>query len=157
LLVGDVLVCVDDECVLGYSHRDVINLFQSIPVGETVKLEVCRGYPLPFDLDDPNTEVITTVAVTAPAGSTPTSNMPPSVGDWNSPAAKLRAAGMLVDKLCLCYGLHMPCCPREALCLMIFAVYGEIVVDLKDNLMDLLDQCDDDLISNIIKYVTSYP
>jgi len=86
-------VYVDDYCVLGYSHRDVINLFQSIPVGETVKIEVCRGYRLPFDLDDPNNEVITTVAVTAPAGLTPTSNAPPLPADWNSPTSKLRAAG----------------------------------------------------------------
>lgn len=31
--------------------------------GETVTLEVCRGYPLPFDPNDPNTEVVTTIAV----------------------------------------------------------------------------------------------
>lgn len=31
--------------------------------GETVILEVCRGYPLPFDPNDPNTEVVTTIAV----------------------------------------------------------------------------------------------
>jgi len=92
-----VLVYVDDECVLGYSHRDVINLFQSIPIGETVKIEVCRGYPLPFDPDDPNNEVITTVAVTAPADLSPTTNVPPSTVRWNSPASKLLAAG---------HGLH---------------------------------------------------
>ena len=91
--IGDVLVYVDDECVLGYSHRDVINLFQSIPVGETVKIEVCRGYPLPFDPDDPTNEIITTVAVTSPGGLTPTSNMPPLPGGWNSPTSKLLAAG----------------------------------------------------------------
>ena len=28
-----------------------------------MELEVCRGYPLPFDPDDPNTEIITTIAV----------------------------------------------------------------------------------------------
>lgn len=32
-------------------------------VGDTVTLEVCRGYPLPFDPNDPNTEVVTTIAV----------------------------------------------------------------------------------------------
>jgi len=90
---GDVLVYVDDECVLGYSHRDVINLFQSIPVGETVKIEVCRGYPLPFDPEDPTNEVITTVAVTAPASLTPTTNVPPLPGGWNSPTSKLTATG----------------------------------------------------------------
>jgi len=93
IVVGDVLVNVDDECVLGYSHRDVINLFQSIPVGETVKIEVCRGYMLPFDPDDPNNEVITTVAVTAPEGLTSTNNVPPLPVGWNSPTFKLSAAG----------------------------------------------------------------
>merc|ERR1719317_681843 len=41
-------------------------MFQSIQSGEMVRLEVCRGYPLPFDPDDPNTEIVTTVAVTSP-------------------------------------------------------------------------------------------
>jgi len=98
LFVGDVLVYVDNECVLGYSHRDVINLFQSIPVGETVKIEVCRGYPLPFDPEDPNTEVITTVAVTAPVDLTPTSNVPPLPVGWHSPASKLSAVGRGTDE-----------------------------------------------------------
>lgn len=58
---------VNDHCVLGYSHQDVIALFKSIPVGETVNIEICRGYPLPFDPDDPNNEIVTTVAVVDPA------------------------------------------------------------------------------------------
>ena len=91
--VGDVLVFVDDQCVLGYSHRNIINLFQSIPVGETVKIEVCRGYPLPFDPDDPNNEVITTVAVTAAADLTPTNNLLPVGVGWNSPGSKLMVVG----------------------------------------------------------------
>lgn len=66
LLPGDVLVYVNDKCVLGYTHHDMVSVFQSISPGETVKLEVHRGYPLPFDPNDPNTEVVTTVAVNAP-------------------------------------------------------------------------------------------
>lgn len=65
-LPGDVLVYVNDKCVLGYTHHDMVSVFQSISPGETVRLEVCRGYPLPFDPNDPNTEVVTTVAVNAP-------------------------------------------------------------------------------------------
>lgn len=72
---GDVLVYVNDTIVLGFSHQDVVNMFQGITIGEKVTLEVCRGYPLPFDPNDPNTEIITTVAVTLPeANSTPTTN-----------------------------------------------------------------------------------
>lgn len=61
---GDVLVYVGDTCVLGYTHADMVNMFQNIDPGRTVYLEVCRGYPLPFDPNDPNTEIVTTVAVT---------------------------------------------------------------------------------------------
>ncbi|XP_026277849.2 membrane-associated guanylate kinase, WW and PDZ domain-containing protein 1 isoform X2 [Frankliniella occidentalis] len=66
LQTGDVLVYVNDTCVLGFTHHDMVSMFQSIAPGETVSLEVCRGYPLPFDPNDPNTEVVTTVAVNAP-------------------------------------------------------------------------------------------
>ena len=52
--------------MLGFTHADMVSMFQSIQSGETVNLEVCRGYPLPFDPDDPNTEIVTTVAVTSP-------------------------------------------------------------------------------------------
>ncbi|XP_063219492.1 membrane-associated guanylate kinase, WW and PDZ domain-containing protein 1 isoform X3 [Bacillus rossius redtenbacheri] len=69
LLTGDVLVRVNETCVLGFTHHDMVSVFQSIAPGETVTLEVCRGYPLPFDPNDPNTEVVTTVAVNAPDSS----------------------------------------------------------------------------------------
>ncbi|XP_030748735.1 membrane-associated guanylate kinase, WW and PDZ domain-containing protein 1 [Sitophilus oryzae] len=65
LQTGDVIVYVNDTCVLGYTHNQIVRLFQSISVGSTVQLEVCRGYPLPFDPNDPNTEVVTTIAVDA--------------------------------------------------------------------------------------------
>lgn len=63
LQTGDILVYVNDTCVLGFTHLEMVNVFQSILPGETVTLEVCRGYPLPFDPNDPNTEVVTTIAV----------------------------------------------------------------------------------------------
>ncbi|XP_012282219.1 membrane-associated guanylate kinase, WW and PDZ domain-containing protein 1 isoform X2 [Orussus abietinus] len=66
LQTGDVLVYVNDICVLGFTHNEMVNVFKSIVSGETVTLEVCRGYPLPFDPNDPNTEVVTTIAVSAP-------------------------------------------------------------------------------------------
>jgi len=59
-------VYVNDTCVLGFTHHDMVTMFQSISSGDNVGLEVCRGYPLPFDPDDPNTEIVTTVAVTSP-------------------------------------------------------------------------------------------
>uniref|UniRef100_A0A0P5MJT4 Membrane-associated guanylate kinase, WW and PDZ domain-containing protein n=1 Tax=Daphnia magna TaxID=35525 RepID=A0A0P5MJT4_9CRUS len=69
LQTGDVLVYVMDQCVLGYTHHDMVNMFQSIAPGQAVALEVCRGYPLPFDPNDPNTEIVTTVAVAQQDGN----------------------------------------------------------------------------------------
>lgn len=74
LKTGDVIVRVNGTCVLGHTHQDVIRLFQSIAPGDTVELETCRGYPLNFDPDDPNTEIVTTVAVTLPQDGSNTSN-----------------------------------------------------------------------------------
>uniref|UniRef100_A0A3Q2YGP0 Membrane-associated guanylate kinase, WW and PDZ domain-containing protein 1 n=1 Tax=Hippocampus comes TaxID=109280 RepID=A0A3Q2YGP0_HIPCM len=60
---GDVIVSVNDTRVLGYTHAQVVKIFQSIPIGSMVNLELCRGYPLPFDPDDPNTSMVTSVAI----------------------------------------------------------------------------------------------
>ncbi|XP_063064866.1 membrane-associated guanylate kinase, WW and PDZ domain-containing protein 1-like isoform X13 [Engraulis encrasicolus] len=60
---GDVIVSVNDTIVLGYTHAQVVKIFQSIPIGSMVELELCRGYPLPFDPDDPNTSLVTSVAI----------------------------------------------------------------------------------------------
>ncbi|XP_052822840.1 membrane-associated guanylate kinase, WW and PDZ domain-containing protein 1 isoform X2 [Octopus bimaculoides] len=76
LKTGDILVYVNDDCVLGYTHQDVILLFQAIPPGEEVSLTVCRGYMLPFDPDDPNTEIVTRVAVSLPPDSGTTNTGP---------------------------------------------------------------------------------
>ena len=54
---GDILVYVNSECVLGYTHQDVVEMFQSIPIGDYVEMTVCRGYPLSIDFNDPNIEI----------------------------------------------------------------------------------------------------
>ncbi|KFD65425.1 hypothetical protein M514_03814 [Trichuris suis] len=59
LRMGDVLVFVNDTCVLGYSQDEVIRVFQMISVGQQVTLQVCRGYPLLFDPCDPSTDFVT--------------------------------------------------------------------------------------------------
>lgn len=47
LQVGDVLVRINGISVLTYSHRKVVDLFQSLPLDSDVVIEVRRGYPLP--------------------------------------------------------------------------------------------------------------
>ncbi|ESP04594.1 hypothetical protein LOTGIDRAFT_136033 [Lottia gigantea] len=76
LKTGDVLVYINKTCVLGYTHQNVVSVFQSIPPGETVVLDVCRGYALPSNLDDPNTQIVTTVAVSGPNSG----QQPPAYG-----------------------------------------------------------------------------
>jgi hypothetical protein len=63
LRTGDILVFVNHICVLGFTHHEMVNIFQSILPGDEVHLDVCRGYKLPFDPSDPNTEIVTTIAV----------------------------------------------------------------------------------------------
>lgn len=62
LKTGDVLVNVCGTCVLGFSHHEMINIFQSIVPDGYATIEVCRGYALPPE-DPTNTDIITIVAV----------------------------------------------------------------------------------------------
>lgn len=52
--IGDVIVYINDICVLGTTHADVVKLFQSVPIGQSVTLVLCRGYPLPYDPEEPS-------------------------------------------------------------------------------------------------------
>lgn len=73
---------LNGTCVLGCTHNDVISIFQSISVGQSIQLKVCRGYSLPFDPSDPNTEIVTTVAVTSSKAQH--TDTPPSYSDHHS-------------------------------------------------------------------------
>uniref|UniRef100_A0A336JYE8 CSON007412 protein n=1 Tax=Culicoides sonorensis TaxID=179676 RepID=A0A336JYE8_CULSO len=77
LKTGDVLVNVNFICVLGFSHHEMINIFQSIPPDGYAIIEVCRGYPLPPD-DPKNTEIITISAVDG-------QQVNPNILDYNMP------------------------------------------------------------------------
>ncbi|XP_077403451.1 membrane-associated guanylate kinase, WW and PDZ domain-containing protein 3a isoform X2 [Vanacampus margaritifer] len=46
---GDVIVDINRMCVLGKTHADVVQMFQSIPINQYVDMVLCRGYPLPED------------------------------------------------------------------------------------------------------------
>uniref|UniRef100_A0A3Q2TJV9 Membrane associated guanylate kinase, WW and PDZ domain containing 2a n=1 Tax=Fundulus heteroclitus TaxID=8078 RepID=A0A3Q2TJV9_FUNHE len=70
LCEGDVIVYINDVCVLGTTHADVVKLFQSVPIGQSVTLVLCRGYPLPYDPEDAaNTNnTTTTTTIISPLG-----------------------------------------------------------------------------------------
>uniref|UniRef100_A0A914GWI7 Uncharacterized protein n=1 Tax=Globodera rostochiensis TaxID=31243 RepID=A0A914GWI7_GLORO len=46
---GDVLVTVNDRCMLGASQDDACQVFRAINVGEFVCIQICRGYSLQMD------------------------------------------------------------------------------------------------------------
>ncbi|XP_066526096.1 membrane-associated guanylate kinase, WW and PDZ domain-containing protein 2-like [Hoplias malabaricus] len=52
MATGDVIVYINEVCVLGTTHADVVKLFQSVPIGQSVTLVLCRGYPLPYEPED---------------------------------------------------------------------------------------------------------
>ncbi|XP_059806311.1 membrane-associated guanylate kinase, WW and PDZ domain-containing protein 3a isoform X3 [Hypanus sabinus] len=58
MMAGDVIVYINSTCVLGQTHADVVQLFQSVPINQTVKLILCRGYPLPVDTQVPTIDVV---------------------------------------------------------------------------------------------------
>uniref|UniRef100_A0A674MEH1 Membrane-associated guanylate kinase, WW and PDZ domain-containing protein 3 n=1 Tax=Takifugu rubripes TaxID=31033 RepID=A0A674MEH1_TAKRU len=47
---GDVIVEINRMCVLGKTHPEVVQMFQSIPINQYVDMVLCRGYPLPPDV-----------------------------------------------------------------------------------------------------------
>lgn len=51
------IVEINGLCVLGKTHPEVVQMFQSIPVNQYVDMVLCRGYALPpdvnLDSDDP--------------------------------------------------------------------------------------------------------
>ncbi|KPJ16770.1 Membrane-associated guanylate kinase, WW and PDZ domain-containing protein 2 [Papilio machaon] len=67
---GDVVVGVGNRGVRGLSHAQVAQIFQSITPGTDVTLHFVRGYPLSFDSEDPNTRVLSTLAVDATTPAT---------------------------------------------------------------------------------------
>ncbi|XP_053338045.1 membrane-associated guanylate kinase, WW and PDZ domain-containing protein 3a isoform X1 [Clarias gariepinus] len=49
---GDVIVEINGTCVLGKTHADVVQMFQSVAVNQYVDMVLCQGYPLPEDARD---------------------------------------------------------------------------------------------------------
>nr|XP_014339385.1 PREDICTED: membrane-associated guanylate kinase, WW and PDZ domain-containing protein 1-like [Latimeria chalumnae] len=50
LLEGDIVVFIGGTCVLGFSHRQAVRMFQSVPKGGSIDMVLCRGYPLLYDI-----------------------------------------------------------------------------------------------------------
>lgn len=47
--LGDILVYINDSCVLGTSYKEVVEMLKAVPVGQSVDMVVRRGYPILYD------------------------------------------------------------------------------------------------------------
>ncbi|VDQ03343.1 unnamed protein product [Trichobilharzia regenti] len=75
LAVGDVMVSVNGTNVLGYTHSQLVSLFQSIPIGASISLLVSQGYRLRRDIgESPNHHMLNTIPANAGL-STPASGV----------------------------------------------------------------------------------
>ncbi|XP_078099081.1 LOW QUALITY PROTEIN: membrane-associated guanylate kinase, WW and PDZ domain-containing protein 2a [Sander vitreus] len=68
MATGDVIVYINDVCVLGTTHADVVKLFQSVPIGQSVTLVLCRGYPLPYDPEEAANTTNNNTTIISPLG-----------------------------------------------------------------------------------------
>ncbi|XP_066559709.1 membrane-associated guanylate kinase, WW and PDZ domain-containing protein 3a isoform X2 [Amia ocellicauda] len=62
---GDVIVEINGNSVLGKTHADVVQMFQSIAVNQYVDMVLCRGYPLPEDTssEPSGSDIVTAVPI----------------------------------------------------------------------------------------------
>lgn len=42
---------INDSCVLGRSHREVVDLLKAVPMGQSVDVVLRRGYPMLYNPD----------------------------------------------------------------------------------------------------------
>lgn len=48
---ADILAYISDTCVLGFSHKEVVEMLKSVPMGQSVDVVVRRGYPMLYNPD----------------------------------------------------------------------------------------------------------
>ncbi|XP_029011514.1 membrane-associated guanylate kinase, WW and PDZ domain-containing protein 3 isoform X4 [Betta splendens] len=51
LNTADILVYINNSCVLGRSHKEVVEMLKSVPMGQSVDVVLRRGYPMLYNPD----------------------------------------------------------------------------------------------------------
>ncbi|XP_078806127.1 membrane-associated guanylate kinase, WW and PDZ domain-containing protein 3 isoform X8 [Oryzias latipes] len=51
LNTADILVYINDTCVLGRSHKEVVEMLKAVPMGQSVDVVLRRGYPMLYNPD----------------------------------------------------------------------------------------------------------
>ncbi|XP_065656846.1 membrane-associated guanylate kinase, WW and PDZ domain-containing protein 1 isoform X3 [Hydra vulgaris] len=59
LRTGDIIMRLNGRNVLNWTHSDIIRFLQGTRVGETVEMDLVRGYELPFNSEGPEVQKLT--------------------------------------------------------------------------------------------------
>nr|XP_033774166.1 membrane-associated guanylate kinase, WW and PDZ domain-containing protein 3 isoform X3 [Geotrypetes seraphini] len=86
---GDVIVDINGTCVLGHTHAEVVQMFQLIPINQFVNMTLCRGYPLPDDIEDPVADMITSIPIV--------NGQPVAKGDMGVSSQDLKPGTVILD------------------------------------------------------------
>lgn len=61
---ADILVQINDTCVLGRSHKEVVEMLKSVLMGQSVDVVLRRGYPMLYNPDGCPKQTLEKVQVT---------------------------------------------------------------------------------------------
>ncbi|XP_066566460.1 membrane-associated guanylate kinase, WW and PDZ domain-containing protein 3 [Amia ocellicauda] len=75
LHTADILVYINETCVLGLSHKEVVEMLKAVPVGHSVDVVLRRGYPMLYNPDG-----CPKLRVDGPLAAQPPPPQPPGAG-----------------------------------------------------------------------------
>ncbi|XP_058873315.1 membrane-associated guanylate kinase, WW and PDZ domain-containing protein 3 isoform X2 [Acipenser ruthenus] len=108
LRTADILVFVNDTCVLGMSHKGAVEMLKSVPASHSVDLVLRRGYPMLYNPDGcPKLKVDSPVINEPPQDEAGNTNGYPSipsvssngVQDASSPNANQPSPNLAINRL----------------------------------------------------------
>ncbi|XP_038864620.1 proline-rich receptor-like protein kinase PERK10 [Salvelinus namaycush] len=77
-MTADILVYINDSCVLGLSHKEVVEMLKSVPMGHSVDVVLRRGYPMLYNPDGCPKQPLTPSASSSPLEPLSAAATPPS-------------------------------------------------------------------------------
>ncbi|XP_045568414.1 membrane-associated guanylate kinase, WW and PDZ domain-containing protein 1, partial [Salmo salar] len=85
LSTADILVYINDSCVLGLSHKEVVEMLKSVPMGHSVDVVLRRGYPMLYNPDGCPKQPLTSSS-SSPLEPLSAAATPPSTATAQSPS-----------------------------------------------------------------------
>ncbi|XP_041129164.1 membrane-associated guanylate kinase, WW and PDZ domain-containing protein 3-like isoform X3 [Polyodon spathula] len=97
LRTADILVFVNDTCVLGMSHKGAVEMLKSVPANHSVDLVLRRGYPMLYNPDGcPKLKVDSAVISEPPQDEAGNTN---GVQDASSPNGNQLSPNLAINRL----------------------------------------------------------